>query len=381
VTAGPDTIGHDRTHAAATDPLRTTPLELIDGIESLIGANGEPMLYDAESGRYTRLSASGVRVVGLFDGERTGDDLIALLARGDGEERERRERSVLQFLAELRQAGLLTLPPVEEARRERAARAAGRELLWRKPLVRDVGTRLEPAAALLRRAPRRPLLATLALLLVTAAVFVVLALSAGLPDPGGTIWPIVIALLIMQLAVHETSHALVSRFHGLNVREAGIGLLFYFWPIAYVDRTDAYRLRERSKRASIVLAGPAADLLFAGTCALVALLSHGDLSDTARTIVLVECFGIMATFNPLLPSDGYHAVEAASGELNLRSRAFSYLGHRITRVPAPSALASVSPGRARFYLLFAVACVAYVCVLCGGMLITLLGWFGEGPLA
>jgi putative peptide zinc metalloprotease protein len=381
LSPGPDTIGHDRADAAAADPLRTTPLELIDGLESLVGANGEPMLFDAASGRYTRLSASGVRVVGLFDGARTGDDLIALLARGDGEERARRERSVLRFLAELRQAGLLTLPAADEDRRQRAARAAGRELLWRKPLVRDVGSRLEPAAALLRRVPLAPLLATLALLLVTCAALVVVTLSSGLPDPAGTLWPVVIALLLMQLAVHETSHALVSRFHGLNVREAGIGLLFYFWPIAYVDRTDAYRLRERSKRASIVLAGPASDLLFAGTCSLVALLTHGDLSDTARTIVLVECFGIMATFNPLLPSDGYHAIEAASGELNLRSRAFSYLGHRMTRVPAPSALAAVSARRARFYLLFGVACVAYVCVLCGGMLVTLLGWFGEGPLS
>lgn len=339
------------------------------------------MLYDDASGRYTRLSPSGLRVIGLFDGVRTGDELIALLARGDDEERARREHSVLRFLAELRQAGLLTLAPVAEDRRQRAARAAGRELLWRKPLLRNVGARLEPTAALLRRVPPALLRAAVALLLVMAAALVVAVLSGGLPDPGGTAWGIVIVLLLAQLVLHEASHALVSRFHGVAVREAGIGLLFYFWPIAYVDRTDAYRLRERSKRAAIVLAGPACDLLFAGACALVALLSDGAVAETARALVLLECFGILATFNPLLPSDGYHAIEAASGELNLRSRAFSYLGHRLTRVPAPSALAAVSPRRARFYLLFAVACVAYVCILCGGMVVTLLGFFGEGPLA
>lgn len=363
------------------DALRGIPLRLADGVEQLIGANDEPMLFHAPSGRYTRLSRAGLRVVGLLDGVRTADDLVALLARGDDEQRARREQSVLRFLSELRQAGLLTLPPLPEDRRRRAARASGGELLWRKPLLRDVGVRLEPAAALLRRVPPALLRALIALALVLAAALVVAVLSGGLPDTTGATWGIVVALLLVQLAFHEASHALVSRYHGVAVREAGVGLLFYFWPIAYVDRTDAYRLRERSKRASIVLAGPACDLLFAGGYAVVALLADGAVADTARALVVVECFGILATFNPLLPSDGYHAIEAASGELNLRSRAFGYVGHRLTRVAAPSALAHVTARRARFYVLFAALCVAYVVVLCAGMALTLLGFAGEGPLA
>jgi putative peptide zinc metalloprotease protein len=234
---------------------------------------------------------------------------------------------------------------------------------------------------LLHRIPPVLLRVIVALALAVAATLVIVVISGGLPQTTHVAWAIVVPLLLAQLVFHETSHALVSRFHGVAAREAGIGLLFYFWPIAYVDRTDTYRLRERSKRASIVLAGPASDLMFAGFYSFVALAGTGSLAQTARTVVVFECFAIFAMFNPLLPSDGYHALEALSGQLNLRSRAFGYLGHRLTRVPMPSALAAISPQRGRFYLLFALGCVGYVCLLGGGMLLTVLGLFGEGPFA
>jgi hypothetical protein len=42
--------------ATKGDRLLTEPLRLINGVESLEGANGEPMLFDGASGRYTRVS-------------------------------------------------------------------------------------------------------------------------------------------------------------------------------------------------------------------------------------------------------------------------------------------------------------------------------------
>ena len=50
---------------------------------------------------------------------------------------------------------------------------------------------------------------------------------------------------------------------------------------------------------------------------------------------------ILSNLNPLLPTDGYHALEAGLGALNFRRRAFDYTTHRLFGRPLPSALAVV----------------------------------------
>lgn len=354
--------------------MDTEPLELTEGAELIEGANGEPMLFHPGRGTYTRLSATGVRLVGLLDGRRTGTELSDALARGDHAERV--QAAVVRFLAELRQAHLLNVAARPEDRRERLVRGASSQHLVRFPLVHRFDRVLAPVAGPVSRLPAVAARRVLACALLVAGGLVVAALvSRGVP-PQGVAWPLLIGLLLVQLAFHETAHGLVGQLYGAPPREAGIGLLFGFWPIAYVDRTDSYRIRERSRRAAIVLAGPVNDMLWAGAFAAIALSASGMLGATANALVILEVLGLLMTLNPLLPTDGYQAIEAASGELNLRGRAFSYCAHRLTRTPLSSSLASVSRSRVTLYWVFTLGCVTYVAVLAASLAFTVAGLAG-----
>lgn len=137
--------------------LRSAPLALIDGVESLVGANGAPMLFTAATGRYTRLSPAGLRVTELLDGRRTGDDLVALLARGDDQERRERERRVLRFLTGGRQPADRPQGQGELGRRRERGMAAQEEeregVVVTRRRTRVRGGPLEDRGALLPVAP------------------------------------------------------------------------------------------------------------------------------------------------------------------------------------------------------------------------------------
>lgn len=349
----------DAAGAASADGwLLDKPLRLLDEVEALEGANGEHLLFHPGRGSYTRVTPAGVKLTRLLDGRRTGDEIARALSRETGP-----NPAVVRFLSELREAHLLNVPAPAEAWRRRVARRSAAEHLLRIPLTRRPDAALAPLARALGRLPRRTLLA-LALALLAAlglAVAAVLGISAW--PIHGAFWPAIVAVLLVQLLCHETAHALVAQLYGVPSREAGIGLLFYFWPIPYVDRTDSYRLRGRAARAAIVLAGPANDLLWAGTWGVVALLADGPVRATAEVLVALDLIVVAATLNPFLPTDGYQAIEAGLGELNIRGRAFSYLAHRLTRTPLPSHLSRTSRRRAVAYVAFSLACVTYVVAL------------------
>jgi putative peptide zinc metalloprotease protein len=168
----------------------------------------------------------------------------------------------------------------------------------------------------------------------------------------------------MQVVCHEGSHALLCQYFRVPVREMGVGLLLYFLPVAYVDRTDAYRLRSRWQRAMIALAGPASDLVWTGIYGVLVLqLSGGLLLETAHALLFFNLFLLVVNLNPILPTDGYAALEAAAGELNFRARAMAYLAHRISFTPLSSSLQGISTSRVLAYLAFVGVYLAYVALL------------------
>jgi len=347
---------------ASPDWFAHEPLRLLDQVEMVAGADDQPLLFHRDRGTYVRVSPSGVRLVGLLDGTRTGAEIVAAVtqrseARGDAG---RVAGAVERFLRELRQAHVLNVVAEVEPGRDRVVRAAGRTHLARLPLTRSTHVALAPVARAAAAVPR-PLAVPLgAGVLVAALVVVVWTLATQALVLGAPLWPAVVVVVLVQIVLHEIAHALVCQLLGTPVREAGVGLLFYVLPVAYVDRTDAYRVRSRWGRAAIALAGPANDLLFAAGAALLVLLGDGAVADTGRLLLLLELLALLSNANPLLPTDGYHAAEALAGELNLRGRALQYLAHRVTGADAPSALAALSTRRARGYLVFAAACVAYL---------------------
>jgi putative peptide zinc metalloprotease protein len=349
--------------------LKTRPVRLAAGVSLITGAGDHPMLHDSERGRYVRLSPGAKRLVPLLDGRYTAGELAATVAARSGVPE--MHEAVLRLVDELRQSGVLDIAPRPEDVAERLLRASSGQHLVRFPLTRSPERLLAaPARALCGLAPR-PALAALAFLLLAAAATVVGGLVAFGVPAGAVSWPLIIALMLAQVVTHEGSHALVSQLFGVPAREAGVALLYGFMPVAYVDRTDAYRLRGRLPRAAIALAGPANDLLWAGATAAIALTQHGVVGASAQMLVWFQLGSLVAVLNPFLPTDGYRAVESLAGQLNFRGRTIAFLAHRLAGRDAPAHL-RVSTRRQRLsYVVFAAGCVAYALLALVGTVLAL----------
>lgn len=221
--------------------------------------------------------------------------------------------------------------------------------LWRtdRPCGSDDTVTSPPPAGLAGRV----VVAIRALLMVTALVGFALSPAAPLAESQ---WQALIPLLALHLWGHELAHVASAVRHGVRIREIGAGLLFGVIPVMYSDRTDGYRLKEIAGHVRIALAGPAFDLTAAGVTAIVASVTDGTWRATALTLLASQVLLFTANLNPLLPTDGYHAIEAALGWCNVRRRAFTTLLCAVTRRPLPSALARQSRTTSAGYLAYAV---------------------------
>ncbi|WP_051471143.1 M50 family metallopeptidase [Patulibacter minatonensis] len=355
----PDTATDAATPAAPVDEtwLDGERLALRPEVEKIQGADDQQLLFSTDEGRYTRLSRSGAQLVKLLDGRRTGRQIQAAVEKM-GPAGERLSPSIPPFLAELRQANVLNVAPAEERGAQKLARRAGGPLMKRLPLTRSTHAVVAPAARLAERTPKAIRAGLLPLLLSFAVTLVAFALFSG-PSAAGAFVPVAIVVLLAQITTHELAHAFACERRGVPVREAGIGLMLGVIPVAYVDRTDAYRVRSRKGRAAIALAGPANDLLWTGACAAVVLTTSGIVAETATLVLFFQLALLAANLNLILPTDGYHAIEAMAGEMNFRGRATSYVVHRVLRQPLPSTLQAVSRRRRAAYVSFVVAAVLY----------------------
>jgi putative peptide zinc metalloprotease protein len=340
------------------------PVQLAPRVSLVAGADDHPLLYNAETGVYVRLSRTGARMVPLLDGTRTGTALLAAASRSRGPDGVRdRSPDLLSFLNDLRAAGVLSEPPEPP----HGVRLLFAYLFRLAPEFRIpagfLNRLLGPPARILARF-RTPFSA-LAVLLAAAAVAAV-ALAMTRPAPitfAGPPWLLIGAVFLVQAAVHESAHATVCQALGVPVREAGVKLFLLLIPLTFVDRTDAYRVRSRSGRAVLALAGPLVDLVATGLTSLLIIVDPAHTGGL-RWLLGMQLFLVCNNLNPLLPvTDGHHALEAALGEINLRHRAFTYLGHVLFRIPLSSAHQSVSAGRRSMYLAYGIISAVYVGVV------------------
>ncbi|MFH8386560.1 PqqD family peptide modification chaperone [Kitasatospora sp. NPDC018058] len=343
--------------------LDTERLRMRDGVEIITGAGGRTMLV-SPAGRYLNISPSGLAILRHLGDGMTGTELLASLTERYPEQ-ESQIRAVLpDFLADLRRASVLNLDPLPATGTERAIRYGRLDLVKRFPLVRDPSRFADPVAGVLRRLPVRPLAALLLAVPVIAVPLAVLALTSSTGSIHPTAWMVAAAVAVMlgEIVVHEFCHAVAMTYNRVRPRNAGVGLMLYLFPMAYVDRTDSYRHEGRFGRVLISLVGPICDLTFAGAWSLAALNTTGDTALFFRILLGFQLMAVVANINPLFPSDGYHAVEAALGAINMRGRALTYVLHRVTRKPLPLYLRSI-PGRVR---------AGYVCYFAVSLLYTLL---------
>ncbi|GIF12921.1 M50 family metallopeptidase [Actinoplanes teichomyceticus] len=339
------------------------PIGLAPQVTLVDGADGHALLFNAANGTYVRVSRTGARLVPLLDGTRTGTALLAAASRARGPEGTRdRGPVLLSFLQDLRAAGVLSVPPEPLRGRRLALTRLGRLTPRVRFPARRLNRLLRPPALLLARYPRTG--CTVAVLVAVASVSAVV-LAFVVPAPlvfTGPSWTMLIGALLVQATVHEMAHATVCQSLGVPVREAGIKLFCLLIPLTYVDRTDAYRVRSRAGRAGVALVGPLVDLAAAGLSALLILIDPVGFGPL-RWLLGLQLFVIINNLNPLLPTDGNHALEAALGELNLRHRANAYMAHVLLRLPLSAAHRSVSAARRRLYLTYGFVSTAFLLML------------------
>jgi putative peptide zinc metalloprotease protein len=297
------------------------PLMLGGTAERLTGAAQEPMLYLAQDRLYVRLSAGAAALLDSLDGRTSTAQILDGLGEDADPATDIRRSRVLGVISGLRDLGAFSS--------EIGGNVPVRSRAWIRRFPRLRFTRgIEPlVAGPADAAVRHPRLTWLGLSLVAAVSIVSLILTATrLPGPEPVLWPVVIAIVLVEVAAHELGHAAACRCLGLGIREAGIMLWAWVVPLAYVDCTDVYRLPARRHRVLVALAGPFVDLVAIGSAAAVFLASaNPEVRGTAFTLVF--SMGVMLARNlaPLPPGDGYHALSAAIGELNLLGRSLGHL--------------------------------------------------------
>lgn len=360
---------HPPVPSVPSDAWLTLPLALSPLAERLTGADRQPMVYLGGDDRYLRLSPGAASLLDALDGQTTAAQILQRIdAGGDPLRAERRRRSVLETIDALRTAGAFTLS------RGGGAARGGR---WRRWLIRTprlcVRGGIDTAVAgpvAVAAGHRRIARAGLVALAVASTVLLIAGVSQ-FPNGIQIAWPLVAAVLLGEVVLHELAHAAACRAYGVRIREAGIMLWAWFLPLAYVDCTDIYRLPARRPRIMVALAGPWVDLVAAGACSAVALATRGEVSGTAFVILLSLVLVLVRNLTPLLPTDGYLALEAATGELNLRHRAWAALRasvrRQLVRRGRPGASTGVDrPARTRrqtAYVTYGVVSVLYAAAM------------------
>lgn len=332
------------------DPQRRPRLR--PDVELLRGMDDAPLAYDPRTGAYHRLSEPAYALVRSLDGSRTLSDLAGAIAARRGGDAEAARTNLAVFLGTLDRSGLLDgagpAGPTAPARRRRSW------LLRGVVVTRALPRLLEPVARLLR--PGRRAAVLLAVLAVLGPVGMVAGLVTVLREPPvrfpGWIGLAVLVVYLVQICLHEATHALVAQVLDVPVRGAGVALVLGVLPYLYVDRTDAYRVRSRTARVALVSGPVLLDGVFLGVTAM----ANGPF---ARTLLGLQAFTLLMNLNPLLPSDGYAAIEAATGLVDPRGRALALLSHAIRRRPLPAYLAALSRRSRLAHLGYGVLSVLY----------------------
>lgn len=369
---------HTPSASNETNSQRQQPLVLAEGIEMLSGMNDIPLLYVEQSKRYIRLSPLGAEVMrALLSQPQQSSPTMQQIERGLIERYPGREAEIADklraFLQQLQEADVLTTPadesgtviPLRRPLLKRIARAfSNRPMLrysvWQpeRPLFQNLVHKVEA----INGDTAKTLLGFWLMLAALIAFYVLVQLGSSLPM-NQVVWPFVVAYFLLHVTVHELSHTLVSSYYGVRVREIGVALLYYILPVAYTDRTDAYRLRDPRQRIHIALAGPALDISAAAITAVLAYSTHGWLGASCHVVLFLEIITFISNLNPIMPSDGYHALEAAFGELNFRQRAFTLLWRRITFRALPAQLQRLTLRQKMLYTAYACIGFAYAGML------------------
>ena len=381
--------------SAPTNPIP----RLRRGVSLIVGMDNQPMLFDSDSGKYHRLGAAAAFIVNQFDGVRSLPTIIEELPQDIDEAGAKRITSLVDNLrdksllvgSEPAPAAAVPAAPARTRRtrgRHTAQPRQARHLKVERPrrsggwwlpriiIARKYHRIVAPIVTLLQRLPARALswvFLALAVCGYTAGAMVLSSLAGG-PRPGVLVVIAAVVIQLVSILLHESWHAIVAGYLGTPIRGLGVALMFWAIPIAYVDRTDSYRVRSRRGLTMLALAGIFSDGVVCGLEAAIAWASTGTVRQVALTLCAFQLTMLVTNLNPLTQSDGVAAVEAATGSVNLRGRSMFVLRRVLTRQPLPPALAVMRPAVRWGYFIYGLLC-SLLGLLVFGMSIVWIGYW------
>lgn len=194
-------------------------------------------------------------------------------------------------------------------------------------------------------------------------------------DP--SLWLVLVGLWAIAKIIHEAGHAIAARHH--NVRVGKIGIMFFFMaPLAYIDVTDAWKLKKRWSRVQIALAGVYLELAAAAIAAWTWwLLPDGYTKHLAAQFFLISGPAtLLVNANPLLRLDGYYVVSDLTEIPNLRMHGrrqlAGWLEQVLLKTKPPNSL--LSGWRQRFATIHAACSVVFQVVWMGGLIVGVAMW-------
>lgn len=115
--------------------------------------------------------------------------------------------------------------------------------------------------------------------------------------------------LILKV-VHEFCHGIVCKRFGGSVPEAGVSLLLFVTPLAYVDASSSIRFPSRWHRMLVAAAGIFGEFLIAAVALIVwARLEPGVVGSVLHQVVVISTVTtVLFNANPLMRFDGYYIL-------------------------------------------------------------------------
>ncbi len=191
------------------------------------------------------------------------------------------------------------------------------------------------------------------------------------------VWVFLVLMWMVAKVIHELGHATAARHHGVRVGKIGI-MFFLLAPLAYVDVTDAWKLRNRWTRVQIALAGVYLELAIAAISAWVWWwMPAGYCKHLAAQMILVAGPAtLLVNANPLLRLDGYYVLSDLTEIPNLRMHGRNQISNLCNQwlLGTPAKPALLFGWRKNFATLHALASVTFQIVWMTGLVVGVSYW-------
>ncbi len=135
-----------------------------------------------------------------------------------------------------------------------------------------------------------------------------------------------VCVMVALKVIHELAHAYLAKNYKLNIH-AVIFALVFFWPLIFIDITDAWKLKKRKQRVFLSLAGVGMEFVIAGISSFFWVITEpGPLKSIFFILSSVSLIkSIMINLNPAFRLDGYYFLSDLLSIDNLQPRAFNLL--------------------------------------------------------